>query len=268
MLTALLLPGLFIVMMAQGAALQPRHLWEWRDDWPAISLAFLLRLIVVPVVVLLLAKPLIRYWDIDVFAGAGLVIAFLAPPSVAAMALVAISGGVLPLLATLIIGGTVISVLLWPVLGGPLMNMADAPWLWTDVLLWVVMPVLLGMFLRGKGYAVTRFLPILASVVTGATIIAALYLGWDDDSLSILLATTILLFVVLILTILAGRLIRLGGDALLTLCLTVLIPVVVMPIALGTRTEIPQMGFASACYGIIGYVLAFVLIVLRQRSRA
>ncbi|WP_299847435.1 hypothetical protein [uncultured Paracoccus sp.] len=78
-------------------------------------------------------------------------------------------------------------------------------------------------------------------------------------------AMALLLVAALAVTLLCARLLRLPGESLVSLCLSVLIPVAAVPMALGLMAGAPSVAFAGAAYAVLGYLLAFLLIGARLR---
>ncbi len=252
-------------MIPQGAALQPRDLKEWNGDARAVLLSLLLRLILLPVLVMLLAKALVVALDIDRFAGTGLILAFAAPAAAAGLPLAAIAGGAVPLYGRLAAVSTVASAFVGSFFLATLVMQAPVEAAFVMLLALVILPFGIGLALRERLAQLGRLPAVLASLVTALLLLAVLLLGWTVDALLILLAMALLLVAALAVTLLCARLLRLPGESLVSLCLSVLIPVAAVPMALGLMAGAPSVAFAGAAYAVLGYLLAFLLIGARLR---
>ncbi|TRW97355.1 hypothetical protein FNJ84_07495 [Paracoccus sp. M683] len=258
--------GLVIVMLAQGMALQPRDIGDWAGARRDMLFFLALRIVLLPAMALILGRALMRGLEIAPLTGSGLVMAFTAPPAVAGLALAAVSGGSAAVFARLAAVGTVISLIIAPVLLAPLVMQAPFEAAVLLVLLLAGLPFSIGMMLRQWAAQFGRMPATIASVVTGAMMLATFVLGWDGDAPVTILAVAIMLVVALAMTIAGAQLLRLPPGSAQAVTLSTLIPVTAMPMALAGG-HFP-IGLAAASYGVMGYLVALALIVLRLRRRA
>lgn len=263
MVQPLFILGLVIVMLAQGMAVPQRDMLRWPGHGREMLFFALLRLILLPALALLMGRCLMRALEIGMLNGTGLVMAALAPPATAGMALAAVSGGSVLLLGRMAGLGTVFSFLVMPPLLAALVMHAPIEQGYAVVLLLAGLPFCIGLLLRQRAAGLEPRLAMLASVATGAMMLTSLLLGWDGETPALALAMALMLIAALAVTARGARLLRLPGDSVQSMVLTLLIPVVAMPIALvGGYFNVAA---AAALLGIMGYALALLLVILRLR---
>lgn len=259
MTNTLLILGLAIVMLAQGVALRPADLVPAEGRGAAVVALVVLRLVALPLIALGTGWML----GLDGPLAAGLVLAALSVPAVAAIPLAGVSGAALPLLTSMIAIGTLAGLVWWPVAGGAMLDQAGAGWVLRDVLLRAALPFAVGMWLRSRGITGGAILPILASVAIGAMTVVALVRGEGGVWVS-LQASVVMAISAVLLGMLIGQALRLGAEVPTTLAYGVLMPSVALPIGLTAGLD-PSLALPAAVWGIVSYIVATILIILRQR---
>lgn len=256
MASQLFLAALGVVMLAQGMALHPADLRVGGAARP-VALMLVLRLIALP----LLALAAAWMSGLQGPLAVGLVLAALAPPTVAALPLAGVAGAALPLLSGLIGIGTLAALLVWAMLGWGLPGQ-----LVQDLLICAALPFGAGLLLRHRGYGGGQVLPLAASVLTGVMIVAALVRGWGPGAWNSVQAGLLLAIAAAVLALLAGRSARLDQSQSQSLAFATLMNAVALPIGLTASLD-PAIAVPAATYGIAIYAVAIGLLVLRLRRR-
>lgn len=267
MIQTLLSVGLVIVMLAQGAALGRGALRIPADQRRAVGWVLIARLILLPVLALLLSWG----FGLGLGWGIGLLLACLLPVSVAALPLAGVLGAHVQLTATLAAVTTLAAIVAVPLLPALAEGYRLGEVL-TSMLFLVALPFAVGLMLPAALAPLRRALPILASVVGGLMILAALWVGLAQNGFDAALVAIVLAIAALLLAGAVGRAAGLEGPQTLAVTLALLIPAAPVAIGLaailGGSAWFGAIAMPSAVFAVTGYALAVMLIVLRLRRRA
>lgn len=263
-MTPFLAACLFIVMLAQGAALRPADL-SLRGVPAPVWQGLALKLLAMPVIAALSGWM----FDLPPAARDGLLLLALAPASVGALAFGGVLGADLSRL-TRLIGLSSLASLIWLPLIGALVLEAGLPL--TGFVGVVVLPFLLGVAAGGRLPRLVQPLAMLASLLGGAMIVVALWQGWPMAEWAILQAVLVLALAVGVLALYAARAMGQGGQGNASAtALALLLAESAVPI--GLAALIWGAGFGpyavpAAIYGIAAYGAAITLVVRRVMRRS
>lgn len=260
---ALFLAGcLFIIMLAQGLSLRPADL-DPRGVTRPVWQGLLLKLLAMP----LIAWACAWMFDLSDAARAGLVLVALAPASVGALALGGVLAADLPRL-TRLIGLSSLACLIWLPLIGALFLGIEPPL--GAMIGTVLVPLVLGLALAGPLARIAQPLAMLASILGGAMIVAALWQGWPAAEWSVLQAAVLLALAVGVLGLYAARGLGQGGQGNASAtALALLMAESAVPIGLAALiwgADFGPYAVPAAIYAIAAYGAAIAL-VLRRVSR-
>ena len=256
--------ALFVVMLAQGAALSPGA--TRAAPRRPVLLILLLRFLILPLVALGAGLA----FDLPGPARAGLILVALSPAAVGALPLGGVAGANLPVLSALIGATSWTFLLASPLLTaiGPGIGTGDAV---ATAALWVGLPLLLGRLLAGRLGGLGRALTLGASVLTGAMLVVALLSGWDAAAPGTAQSALVLAIAAAGLGLWATRALGGGDDEAFAQALAAL--VVTPPVVIGLAAALSGPGtwtlaaYPAAVHGIVMYLTALALIILRLKTR-
>lgn len=255
---------LFIVMLAQGAALRPADL-SLRGVPAAVWQGLTLKLLAMPVIAWLCGWM----FDLSDQARAGLLLLALAPASVGALALGGVLGADLSRLSRLIALSTLASLIWLPLVGMVFLEQGPG---FTALIGTIALPLLLGLVLGGRMQTLAQPLAMLASILGGAMIVVALWQGWPAAEWAILQAAVLLALSVGVLGLYAARAMGQGGQGNASAtALALLLAESAVPIGLAALIWGEAFGayaVPAAIYAIAAYGAAILLVVRRVARRS
>ncbi|AUH62809.1 hypothetical protein CX676_00410 [Paracoccus zhejiangensis] len=263
-MTFILSACLFVVMLAQGLTLRPADLSVPPHDRGLLWLSLALRYVLTPI--LALVAGFIFGLDLNGHHATGLTLAAFAVPSVAVLPLVAVGGAALPQAVFLTAIGSAVGLILLPLVLWLTFTPADLGMLFWPWLIYAVIPFAAGLGLRSLGFNGGRWLPIISSAAIGVIYLIALIKGWGPGIWAVMQACLFLAIALVTIALLLGRRLALPDDQTATLTFTTLLPMAALPIGLTTWAD-PQLWPPMAIWGILAYLGAGLLIILRLRRR-
>ncbi|WBU57046.1 bile acid:sodium symporter family protein [Paracoccus sediminicola] len=251
-----LISALAVVMFTTGLSLRAGDFLRITVMPRAVVIGLALQMVMLPLAALGIGAVSGLSGDVR----SGLMLAALAPATLASHVLVGLAGGHIGLARSMTAWSSVL-VLLWSRMTGPAAMMI--------AIFAVVLPLLLGIVLaarfRSRATRIGRFAPALSSVLIGLLVLRALYLGWGGIDTAMLLAVGALCLAATGLGLLAARLALAGSGP--TLAISTGMQNVAVPLVIGALGATPELATPAALYAIAMYVPAIALVAIASRMR-